>query len=335
MAAVGIDIGTYSIKAVQAKPGAKPTVQRVVDFFNSSGIGLPTDQLSADKLVPLVQSLFTDHKLDRKDVRLALPEQAVSTKVIAIPPLTDAELASAIGWQAEQHIPIPVEELSLEYQVLFRPDRKEKDQKMLVLLVGTRKAVVERYVDVFVMAGVEPTMVETQMISTTRSLGFTEADPTTMVVLMGATTMDMCIIHEGKITFVFSHLMGGQLLSKTIEQVVGLEAQQAEQYKRTYGLDENQLEGKIRQALLQPITVMVNEMKKAMQYFGNQYGGQGVSRVLLAGGSAQLPGLVQFVSGQLGVEVLIASPFATATGEVPTANQAAFSVCMGLVMKEQ
>ena len=75
-------------------------------------------------------------------------------------------------------------------------------------------------------------------------------------------------------------------------------------------------------------------MMKANQFFVNQYPGEGVQRILLVGGTAQLPGLVQHITSELGLEVLVASPFATASGEIPTTNHPAFSVAMGLIMKE-
>ena len=334
MPSVAIDIGTYTIKAIHAKSSTKPSILRTVEVFNPLGLSVPNDEGNIEKMGKLIDDLFTDSNLPRNDVRIALPEQVVSTKVIAIPPLSDAELASAIGWQAEQHIPIPVDELSLEYQVLFRPDKKDTNQKMRVLLVGVRKNVIDNYLNTFLTANIEPVFLETQMLSVIRSMQFEVDDPTTQVVAIGSTTMDIAIVHQGQPTFVFSHLNGGQLLSRTIEQGIGLDAKQAEQYKRTYGLEEQQFEGKIRQLLLPSTKIFTTEMMKANQFFVNQYPGEGVQRILLVGGTAQLPGLVQHITSELGLEVLVASPFATASGEIPTTNHPAFSVAMGLIMKE-
>lgn len=334
MPTVAIDIGTYTIKAIHAKTGKNPQILRSIEVFNTLGLSVPADEGNVEKLGKLLDDLFTDHNLPRNDVRLALPEQVVSTKVISIPPLSDAELASAIGWQAEQHIPIPVEELSLEYQVLYRPTNKNNNEKMKVLLVGVRKNIVENYLNTFLFAGIEPVFMETQILSVIRSLQFTIDDPVTQIVAIGATTMDIAIVHQGQPAFVFSHLNGGQLLSRTIEQGIGLDAKQAEQYKRTYGLDESQFEGKIRQLLLPSVQIFISEMRKANQFFVNQYPGEAVQRVLLVGGSSQLPGLVQLITSELGLEVLVAAPFAEATGEIPTTNHPAFSVAMGLIMKE-
>ena len=334
MPAVALDIGTYSIKSIHAKTGKVPVIQRVVEVFNETGIALPTDDMTSSKLGELLDSFFGDNDLPRNDVRLSLPETVVSTKIINIPPLSDAELSSAIGWQAEQHIPIPPEELSLEYQVLYRPAKKENAQ-MRVLLVGTRKKMVEKYVAMFNEIGIEPTLLETQMISIIRSLQFTPEDPTTLIAHIGSSSMNLAIIHNGEIKFVISQMNGGQMLTKALEASIGLDASQAEQYKRSYGLDGNQFQGKVKDALLPAMNMLISEIRKSVQFFVNQNPQEVVQRIVLSGGTALLPGIVQHITNELGVEVLVSSPFTGIEGEIPeNVNHPAMSVCMGLLQRE-
>lgn len=334
MPALSIDIGTYTIKAISGKTGLKPDVGRVVEVFNTSGISIPADDAQFEKLGKQVQMLIADNNLPTSDVRLALPETVISTKVITLPSLSDAELASAIGWQAEQHIPIPPEELSLEYEVLYRPAKKDRNSMMRVMLIGARKSVTERYLTMFTALGIEPTLLETQVLSVMRSAQFEVTDPTTLLVHIGAATMDMAMVYQGQVEFVISHLSGGQVLTRSLEQSIGLDATQAESYKRTYGLDESQFQGKVRQILLPAVSVLVAEMQKAIRFFISQRPTESVKRILLSGGTAQLPGLVQYITQELGVEVLVAAPFAQAKGEIPQVNHPALTVCMGLLMRE-
>ncbi len=334
MSALALDIGTYSVKALAGKPGKKITVEKAVEVFNTTGLALPTDDAALEKLGTFIDTFLSDNDLPRSDVRLAVPDTVASIKVISIPPLSDAELASAIGWQAEQHIPIPPDELSLEYQVLYRPEKKDKEN-MRVLLVGVRKQVVERYVDMFNQLGIEPTLLETQTISVIRSLQFSYEDPTTLLVHFGSSTMMLALIRQTEPEFVLSHLNGGQLLTRALEQTVGLDASQAEQYKRTYGLDPKQFQGKVREALLPAVKVLLAEVRKAAQFFVNQHPQETIQRVVISGGSALLPDLVQYVTSELGAEVLVAAPFMGVSGEVPpTINHPAMSVCVGLLARE-
>lgn len=334
MPALALDIGTYTIKAISGKPGPKPEVTRVVEVFNQLGVSIPTDEAQFEKLGKQLQAIINDNNLPTADVRLALPESVISTKVISLPALSDAELASAIGWQAEQHIPIPPEELSLEYQVIYRPPKNDKNTMMKVLLIGARKSLIERYLSLFTTLGIEPALLETQVLSVLRAANFDVTDPTTLVAHIGASTMDMAMVHQGQLEFVISHMGGGQILTRALEQSIGLDATQAESYKRTYGLDEAQFQGKVRQVLLPATQMLTTELQKATRFFMSQYPTESVKRVLLSGGSSQLPGLVQLITQELGVEVLMIAPFAEAKGQIPNVNHPALSVAMGLLMRE-
>jgi type IV pilus assembly protein PilM len=334
MPATAIDIGTYAVKVVTAEPGKNPGVLRVVETINPYSVGLPTDDLQTEQIGELVNNIIFDNKIPHTDVRLSLPESIVSSKVILIPPLTEAELASAIYWQAEQHIPIAKEDLSLQYKVLFRPEKGDKQSQMRVLLIGTRKSLVERYVNMFTAMGIEPSILETQVLSLLRSLEIGAEEPPTMVLNWGATNMDVAVVFKGEIQFVFTHTGVGALLTKTLQQTLGLDLQQAEQYKRTYGLEPGQFEGRVRNALAPIVNTLVTEIQKAQRYFTSQFPQNTLSRIVITGGSAQLPGLTEFLTQSLGAEILLSAPFATATGEIPTENQQTFSVCLGLLMRE-
>jgi type IV pilus assembly protein PilM len=335
MPALAIDIGTYTIKAISGKFGLAPEIERSVEVFNSVGAAVPNDDAVSTKLGGLIDAILADNKLPRSDVRVSLPETVVSTNIIAIPSLNDAELASAIGWQAEQHIPIPPDQLSLQYQVLYRPKKNQTNEKMRVLLVGAHKEVVKRYVNMFIDLGIEPKLLETQMLSVLRAAQIESNEPTTLVVHMGASSTQMAMVHEGELKFVTSHMTGGQVLTQALERQINLDSQQAEEYKRTYGLNKDQFEGKVRAALLPVVDILVKEMSKSITFFTNQNTGTAVQRILLSGGAAQTPGLIEYITQKIGAEVLVLAPFATAKGEIPQGSHSSWTVCMGLLMREE
>lgn len=333
MSVLCLDVGSYSIKAVAGKPGSKFSVDRAVEVLNSTGYAVPPDEVKTEQLRHLLSALVSDYSLPRSDVRISLSESLVTTKVIAIPPLSDAELASAIQWQAERHIPIAPEDLSLEYQVLYRP-KKNEDAPMRVLLVGTRKSVLEKFLGIFEDAGLEPALVETQALSVLRSINLANTDPVTLVAHIGATELVEFVVTNGELSFVVSHASGCNLLTKAVTESVGLPADQAEQYVRAYGLDERQFDGKVRSILLPLVQDWVGVMRKAIQFYANENPGMNVQRVVLSGGGANLMGVVPVITQELAVEVLIASPFASASGNLPEASPTSFTVCTGLLSRE-
>lgn len=334
MPTTALDIGTYSLKAITADPGSKPKIKKVAEAFNPLGISHPGNENQIEQLSEQVASLLSDHKLPTTDLRLSLPEDLVSTKVIEMPVLSDAELASAIGWQAEQYIPIPKDELSLEYKIISKPKKKGPNNLMKVLMVGARKESIKFYTDVFLNLGIEPKLMETQTLSILRSLGFSEEDPATIIVHMGASVMYTAVVNQGNLESVFTHSTGGQILSKSLEQSLSLDPKQAEEYKRSYGLDESQFQGKVRSALLSTVDNMVMEIQRTIKFFSDKYPQDTIKRLVLSGGASQLPGLIEHINQKLNLEVLLSAPFAMASGEIPASNHQSMIVCMGLLMRE-
>jgi len=282
----------------------------------------------------MIANLLNDYKLDASDVRLSLPESIIANKVIEVPVLTDAELASAVGWQAEQYIPIPKDDLSLEYQVLFRPDKKMPDAKMKVLLVASRKSFVRKLNDIFLNLGIEPTVMETQMFSVIRALNLRSDDPETLIVHMGASNLDLAVVANGMFDFIFSTKNGAQLLTNAIAQSFALDLKQAEEYKITYGLNPEQLDGKLIQVILPIVNNVVVEIQKALRYFSQLHPGQTIKRVVLSGGPAEMIGFSQYLAQQINTEVFLMAPFAEAKGQIPETKHLHFTVCMGLVMRK-
>jgi type IV pilus assembly protein PilM len=334
-ASTAIDIGSYSIKVITGKPGKNPFVDKVIEVPNNLDISYPHDDNQAEKLLNFLADIFHDNRLPKTDVRLSLPEDAVSTQVIELPPLSDAELASAIDWQAEQHIPIPLEKLSLEYQILHRPPKKVKDEPMRVLLVGAKKDLVDRYTNVFLNLGIQPKILETQMFSIIRALGFEKQDPTTLIAHVGHSSTQMSVVSQAEFKLVINHQSGGSLLTKTLKQSIeNINQEQAAEYKHSYGLMKDQLQGKIRDALIPAVESFAKEIQKTLRYYNSQYPQDKISRIVISGGTAQLRGLVEYLTKLTNNEVLMASPFGVAKGNIPEQNQQAMIVCMGLLMRK-
>ncbi len=330
-----LDIGTYSIKVIVGSPGTRPKLNEVIEVLNPSGLVVPNDEKSQLELLKTLEAVFNDYKLPVNDVRFALPESVVSTKVIEIPPLSDAELASAIDWQAEQNLPIPLDDLSLEYEVLFRP-KKGSNKSMRVLLVGVRKSLLEKYVVLFENLGVEPTLMEPQMLALIRSLQFQPEDEETVVVDWGAAGVSIAAMSGVELAFVTYKLGGGILLTKAIEKSLGLDSKQAEDYKRSFGLDEAQFEGRLKQALLPVVMEVVSQLKRSLQFYNTSHPQKTIKRLVLAGGTANLVGLIPLLTSELGIEVLLISPWNVVKAkdvDLTQVNPVVMGVVTGLMMK--
>ena len=151
-----------------------------------------------------------------------------------------------------------------------------------------------------------------------------------MLCLMGASGMTIAVFNGEKLVFVYRYGSGGVALTRAVSATLQLTMSQAEEYKRAYGMQTNVLEGKLGMAMMPVVEGMISEMKKAVSFFGQNSPGVRLSRVVLAGGTALMPGLVQLLSSKLGMEVVVGDPFEGLTLKAETMRTSA-AVCAAVI----
>lgn len=337
MPALGLDLGSYAIKAIVGNPKKNGLdVLHAVEMANPIGAILPDTPQRRDVLVKALKEFFEQNKLNRNNVHVGLAESLVSTKVVRMPLLSDAELASAIQWQVEQHIPIPLDQMQYEYTVLQRSDSKATEPEMQVLIIGVKKQVVESLADIFFDAEINVVSMETDTLAQLRLVeGLVKPEENIALLHLGAASSTLAFVAGGTFQFVHVVPVAGALFTRAIERGVGLDAQRAEEYKRTYGLTANQLEGRVRAALSPIVDSLVAEIQKALRFFGGQQATP-VSRIFVTGGSLYLPDLLPYISQAVNVEFvpLEMNRLPGFTWKEPLAQDSRFAVACGLAMKK-
>lgn len=334
---IGLDIGTYAIKVATAKKmGNTWQIEQLLEMPNPIGGVLVSDLQQRQQLITFLSKAWKDAKLPVSGVRVGLGEPAVVTKIITMPLLSDAELASAIQWQIEQHIPIPLEELQYEYTVLRRAQRQDPQQDMDVFVVGVQKNVVQGMTDLLLQAGIDATDMETDTLALLRLYaGVLAAQNNTALVHLGASSATVILLRQGIVRFIYTFPIAGQLLTRAIERGIGLDNARAEEYKRTYGLLPDQIEGRVRQALLPVMQTLAAEIQKALRFYATQVLNERLDKLYVSGGTMYLPNLLPYLSESLSVEVVPAElQLAEHLRSKEVAKQdSRFSVAVGLAIK--
>jgi len=304
----GIDIGSKTIKIVELEKEGKTFKLKgagIIGYKGNSIEHMKTDQELAG-LSGVLMKLYKEAKISSNEVAIALPESQVFTRVIKFPQLTEQEISSAIKWEAEQYIPIPINEAIIQHQILNQ-GQTSSIKGVSVLLIAAARTLVERYVKVVQMAKLTPIFVETELMSLTRSLA--PKDQAALILDFGARSTDIAIAKNGSLVFSRSIPTGGEALTRAVAQGLGIEQAQAEQYKKTYGFSPAQLEGKIKNALDPVFRAVVDEVKKAIHFYRTEEGGDVPKSAIIAGGTAGLPQMISVLTSALGIEVRIANPF--------------------------
>jgi type IV pilus assembly protein PilM len=336
---LGLDIGSHSIKAIElAHAGNQITILSAGSMATPVKTTGSISNIELESVAYVIKQLIKEAGIRTKSVNVALPESQVFTRVIEVPQLSSRELSSAIQWEAEQYIPLPLDQVNMDFTIL-RDGKQTTSGKMEVLLVAAPKALIERYMTILDMADLEPVSAETEIIASSRAL--VRSVPTLKNVLiasLGAQTTDIAILTSGVLSVTRSIAAGGEALTRAISQSLEFNAAQAEEYKKTYGLEKNMLEGKIVNAVKPVMDTIVSEIKRASAYFEERHANERIEAILLGGGSAKLPGMVSYFAENVGIETQLANPwlgirfdprFNVLLQEGPT-----FSVSVGLALRD-
>lgn len=335
MRVFGLDLGTNSIKAVELKP--------VRDKYQLLHFGLApmpaslqseaeTDQQA---IAAAIKKLLAQSGIKLATPVLALPEAQVFSRVIEMAPLSEAELKSAIRWEAEQYVPIPLDEASLDYQIV-KPVVKKED-KMEVFLIAAPKNLINRYLKILKLAGLQPAALETELVAISRAL--VNADNGNhLIISIGSQSSDLAIIHDQQIVYTRSISTGGQALGRAVAKALNLDLAQAEEYKKSYGLLEDKLEGKVRAALKPVFDTIIEEIKKAVLFYQEKSGVK-LTNAILAGGTIKLPEAVSYLASALDLEVAVGDPMKSLVFDQKQVNFSLddgplYTTAIGLAMKK-
>lgn len=332
---VAVDLGSSKIKIVVT--GTQGEITKTLVLPNPLGYSVPTKTTQIEPLVAFLKDTFDQNHLPKTNLALSMPEHFVSTQVISIPTLTDSELASSINWQAQQYIPIPAEELILNYQVLFRPDKKDSATKeMRVLLAGIKKDDFNYLTSTYKQAGLTPTVLETETISALRHLPETLTDDSSSMILnFGASGIDLIIVRGTEIAMSISHQTGSTMITKALMNTFNLPFEKAEEYKQLYGIDARHAEGKIAQAIVPIIQTILGDIKNTLSFYNGKNPIQPINRLFIGGGGSLMPGFPELLAANLNLEILPLDVFAGFSGELPDKDQLLYIVAGGLAKRKK
>lgn len=304
----GLDIGSRTIKLVQLEKKGNAFWLQTMGTIPTPPRGLSSDaQPDLEAVAVAIKKLVLDSRPTTRLVNASLPESQIFTRVIEMPPLTETELASAIKWEAEQYVPMRIDEVKIDF-ALSPLAKKPGQEKMDVILVAAPLTLIGKYRNVLEMAGLEPVALEPEIVAIARSLVGQASSPT-LVINLGATTTNLAIVLQGFLVFTHSIATGGEMLAKAVAREMGLEISQAEEYKRTYGLEEDKFEGKILASVKPILDMVIEEVKKILMFYQEKHPEEPIRVVSLCGGTAKLPGLALYLAQNFGIEAQISNPW--------------------------
>jgi type IV pilus assembly protein PilM len=319
---IGLDIGTNAVTIAEVTAGTPPRL----DMF--AQVALPRDAMREGEIADeaavtdAVVRLRTEVGLKKVPVRVGIASPRVVVRQVEMPLMTRDELKSALQFQAGDLIPIPIEDAVIDFAILGtstpQPD-SGAEPTMQVLLVAAYEATVAKLVSAVKAGGLEVCAVDLIPLALTRALA--RPVPAMAPASGGSVAVDDSVGAEGIVSFgggvtaiavhengvpQFVRVLGsgGRELTDAIATDLGVSAEAAETLKRTLadpGTDE--MVARARTSVDRPLSVLLDEVRSSIDYYRNQPGSAQLRRVVVTGGSAQLPGLPERLSALVGVPV--------------------------------
>lgn len=240
---------------------------------------------------------------------IAIPTSMVISKTIEMDAdMTDDEREVQIRMDAEQYIPFPLDEVSLDFEVL--PDRLVNPNRVNVLLVATRLENVEARSEVLELAGLTPKIADVESFAMENVYKvFADTMPmgvnTVGILDIGHTMTTLSVMQNNKIIYTREQVFGGKQLTQEIQNRYGLSFEEAGRAKKSRTLpDDYDVE------VLEPfLEAVVQQAARSLQFFFSTSQFNEIDHILLAGGNANIPGLAKLLQQKLGYRVTIANPF--------------------------
>jgi len=310
---LGLDISSSSVKLVELSrdKGGNLVLERCAIEPLERGWITDGNIEKFDEVAEAVRRLVKKSGTKTKNVAMALPPSAVITKKIILPGgLTDQELELQVEAEANQYIPFPLDEVSLDFCVVGPSTASVGD--LDVLIAASRREKVQDIQGLAEAAGLKPVVIDVESyasrLATARLI---ESLPNkgvgTIVALfeVGALTTSMQVIRDDEVLYDRDQAFGGAQLTQLIVRQYGFSLEEAESKKRSGELPDD-----YESSVLKPfVESMVQEIGRALQFFFTSTPNNKVDYVMLAGGSSALPGLTAAVTQHTTFACSLVNPF--------------------------
>lgn len=304
---VGVDIGSSSVKLVQLRE------QKGSFYLANIGIvPLPPEAIvdntlmDSSAVVDAIKSLFASLNIKIKEVACSISGNTVIIRKIKLPAMPSEELEDQIQWEAEQYIPFDINDVNIDFQILD-PD-EEDPSRMNVLLVASKKDIINDYVNVFAESGLKLVVVDVDSFAVQNiyEQNYDSApDEVVALINIGASILNLNVVKGGVSLFTRDVQMGGNLFTEEIQKQFALNSEDAEAAKISGECSDKT---KLRDILSRIDETLAIEIRRSLDFYNTTAGDGKISKVYLSGGAAKTQMLAEAVHNKLGVPVEMLNP---------------------------
>ena len=350
--AVGIDIGSSSIKVVQL---SKKKGNIILDSYGSLSLGPYGDKergehvfLEEGVIINALEVLFKETNITSKRLSLSIPFYKSFLSIIDVPDLPDSTLASVVPYEVRKYIPVPIEDVSFDWKVippvffeskhteLFSEEREQNDEesKKKVFLVVVYNDELKKYKEIVKGTGMNFQFFELEVFSMLRTLKGANRVPV-VVVDFGVKSTRIYVVENDIVLQTRSVNQGGEVFTRSIQGILGLSFAESEDYKKKNGFTVANED--VRKSIELNFKEIVLEVKKSIQSFESRYK-KTAKKIVFTGGGSLLKGFDSHASLYFDIPVERLSPFSSVQypqylSHLLNEAGAEFSIAVGLALR--
>lgn len=332
-----LDIGTTAVRVVQltGEPGSWTLAHHSsvpVDMRVSSS-DAEEDQR---KLGKIITTAIGQSGIRARDVILGIPSNKMFATVVDIPDMPMNELASTIKYQADQYIPMSLDEAKIDWAVLGKSINDATKNEVLIASVANKFT--EARLDLVEGLGLNVIAMEPDSLAIARSLLPAGVAEGRLIVDVGDFTTDIIIAYNDSPRLIRSVPTGIQTLTKAAAQNLNVQPEQAQQFILKFGLQKDKLEGQVYRAMESTLEQFVSEVVKSVKFFQTRYPNITIGSMLMSNYAVSVPGFSNYMTEKMGIRGEYGNPWQQV--RVSAADQTAlqaqspqFAVAIGLAQR--
>lgn len=308
---LGIDIGTSSIKVVElTKTGQNIELTNYVSYYrmrHQQTFPFQTTSFSffeEDVAAKLRESLDAAG-IKTKEANFALPGFSGFFTTIELPQMEPGEIREAVKYQSYKYIPLPLQEIEIDYEII--QDENQNNNIVKVLVVAIPKDIIQKYQNLATLAGLNIRFLEIESFSDVRSLLW-QSRETAAIVNIGDRATNIVVVDKGHIRVSDSLDFAGFHITKSLADGLNISFQRAEEIRKEKGITR-EIGTLVSVPIFSVIDKIIFGLQKAISAYTSRNPWAKVQRIVLSGGIANTPGLCEYFSSKMNIKTEIGQPF--------------------------
>jgi len=308
----GLEIGHANLKVMQLDndEGKAPRVLGYgVNHYPKECVanGVIIDYEKLNKALYDLLSQNLNGTISTRKVACAIPTSRTFSRPMRLPAMDDKDIDEAVRLEAEQYIPVPANNLYINYEVIRRDDKNTE-----LLMVAAPKNIIDSYVKFLQVVNLEPVVLEPTMNAVARlfSSADSSSNEASLLIDFGSIGVDLAVFDQTM--FVNSTVAGGSdTINDLIAKQLGISQQEAYVVKNKEGLAKGPHQAEIMAAVRPMLENLIREIRKTLSYYQERLESthRPIAQVITVGGGVNMPGLNDYFSQQLKLPTRMFEPW--------------------------